>query len=322
MIDKFKEMPKSQIVAGVILLSLLPLMYVWYQSRKSVRTSTSVEEIQVVSTNSQYDSKLAAFKAKQKQQREMVAQPTLEADQIEVFSSEMVNESEQQPEHEIKAPIEKTTKAISEDVSPSKSARRTAPQVSAVHGLRQTVKDPETEVLHKPAVTYDQQAERRKEMMNGWSRNNQSTTQIGKAFKGVIHGTQELTSGQIANLRTKEEIRVQGVVIPPNTLISGTVRISSTRVIIDISSVRVRNDIYHISMSVYGSDGQPGLPTSIDVRDKAINKEITDEAISQVRRVGVVGSIASSVASAVTKDKQQKVKLIDSQSIYFKVNTK
>ena len=75
-------------------------------------------------------------------------------------------------------------------------------------------------------------------------------------------------------------------------------------------------------MSVYGSDGQPGLPTSIDVRDKAINKEITAEASSQVRRVGVVGSIASSVASAVTKDKQQKVKLIDSQSIYFKVNTK
>ena len=54
--------------------------------------------------------------------------------------------------------------------------------------------------------------------------------------------------------------------------------------------------------------------------DNAINKEVTNEAISQVGRTGVIGNIASKVASTAVRDKNQKITLIDSQSIYFKVN--
>ena len=140
------------------------------------------------------------------------------------------------------------------------------------------------------------------------------------SYKGVIHGTQELSGGQIANLRTREEIRINNIVIPANTLLSGNTRISQGRVMIDVSSVRLRNDIYSVSITVYGSDGLPGLPTSMSMVDNAINKEVTNEAISQVGRTGVIGNIASKVASTAVRDKNQKITLIDSQSIYFKVN--
>ena len=88
---------------------------------------------------------------------------------------------------------------------------------------------------------------RLQQMREGWG--NKSSNRVeerGRSYKGVIHGTQELSGGQIANLRTREEIRINNIVIPANTLLSGNTRISQGRVMIDVSSVRLRNDIFCI----------------------------------------------------------------------------
>ena len=128
--------------------------------------------------------------------------------------------------------------------------------------------------------------QRHREMLEGWNRADNRSNMSYKSYQGVIHRTQELSNDQSANLRTREEIRVSNIVIPQNTLLSGSSRIAQGRVMIEVSSVRLRNDIYPVSISVYGSDGQPGLPTSMSTMDNAINKEVTDEAISQVGRTG------------------------------------
>lgn len=334
-INKLKGMNPAQLVAGFILVMMLPLLAVWYKSRKADRNPSALEEMAPVSASSQYETKLAAFKAKQKEQREMAGNMHLNAREMEVVSTPETEVSDESREVEKRTAIQKESDSKTMPVKRHETVTnevRTASKAAvsnreAVQQLRNTVatSQPSNNSSDSREMPNDQtslQERRRQEMAASWNRNKTEPSNAGKTFKGVIHGTQELASGQIAQLRTKEEIQVGSIVIPQNTLVSGKVSIVSGRLIIVVSSIRLRNDIVPVSMSVYGSDGQLGLPTALDVRDNAIDKELTQEAISQVRRTGVIGSIASSVASAVTRDKNQRVKLIDSQSIYFKLNVK
>ena len=330
-LNKLKNTDPKQIIAGVILVGMLPLLVVWYKARKGEKTTNQPEEISMQATNSQYETKLAAFKAKQKEQRELSGQRLVTSDQMDTFSTqdsakEVQLESVKERSVIVPDVQEQPVIAVQKKAAPVTKTKPTSPKSTnqAAANLRNTVAQEQQPKEEIPMVSAQMEQERRRqEMMAGWNRNQNQPSIAGKTYKGMIHGTQELASGQIAQLRTKEEMRIGNITIPVNTLISGKVRIVSGRLMIDVSSVRLRNEIHAIAMSVYGSDGQPGLPTALDITDNAINKELTEEAISQVgRRTGVIGSIASGVATAVTRDKNQKVKLIDAQTIYFKVNVR
>lgn len=326
-INKLKDADPKQLMAGFVLLCMLPLLYFWYAQRKGEKNPSAPEQVALETTNSQYETKLAAFKAKQKERREHAGQIRQLPGEMNTFGSE--TESEQTQEtglsqiaqekaREPEVPLSKPTVVRERKGGVSNQIRQ---EGSVAQQLRNTVTTEmsEDEPVAQKEAAYSERERRRQEMIAGWNRNQSKTSNSAKTYKGVIHGTQELSGGQIAQLRTKEEIRVRNTVIPVNTLISGKVRIESGRLMIQVSSVRLRNDIVSVPMTVYGSDGQPGLATALDVTDNTINRELTDEAISQVRRTGVIGSIASSVATAVTKDKNQRVKLIDAQTIYFKL---
>ena len=326
MTDRFKNMPASQIAVGIILISLLPLLFIWYKSRKNERNKSKVEQVSISTADGVYESKLAAYKAKQRQERERSSIVSVVNNPLETFSSETFGEDSDNKElQSLQSNINRKKITRSENittVTDTKSEKRietTSPSIK----LRNSVKQ-ETQVIDgTPSNATDQSLleRKRQERMAGWNKSGQSATGT-KTYKGVIHGTQELAPGQTALLRLREEIRQGNIIIPVNTLISGKVSISQGRVMIDISSIKLKDGIYTLGMSIYGSDGLAGLPTSMDIKDNAINKEVTNEAISQIRKTGVAGSIASSVAGAVTRDKSRKVTLIDAQNIYFKVNSK
>lgn len=325
MIDKIKEMPRQQVIATVILICMLPLMSLWYKSRKEDKENSSVADVTIESNSSQYDSKLAAFKAKQRMEKESSSQHMLDSKQMERFMRVTQDETEDVGDN---SKATKDEPAVADDKPIEVSNKPVKPKShtnSATNNLRMAARIPseaKPEATDKVIGNNDNDRDiRLQQMREGWG--NKSSNRVeerGRSYKGVIHGTQELSGGQIANLRTREEIRINNIVIPANTLLSGNTRISQGRVMIDVSSVRLRNDIYSVSITVYGSDGLPGLPTSMSMVDNAINKEVTNEAISQVGRTGVIGNIASKVASTAVRDKNQKITLIDSQSIYFKVN--
>ena len=94
MIDKIKEMPRQQVIATVILICMLPLMSLWYKSRKEDKENSSVADVTIESNSSQYDSKLAAFKAKQRMEKESSSQHMLDSKQMERFMRVTQDETE------------------------------------------------------------------------------------------------------------------------------------------------------------------------------------------------------------------------------------
>lgn len=148
-------------------------------------------------------------------------------------------------------------------------------------------------------------------------------------FRAVIHGTQLLKTGQAALFRTKEPIRYGSLVVPANTLLSGTTSIAENRLAIKITSVRLGRQVFALPLEVYGSDGMAGLPLDGDVVNRVADEQASSTAIREtgaaVSRYGgtvgrVAGALISGVGNQVRSVKSTEVKLIDNQIVILKIS--
>ena len=195
--EKLKNIPQSQIIAGIILVALLPLLYIWYKSRKEDKSQSKVEQVTLSANQSHYESKLAAYKAKQRMERELMTQRSVVDDRLETFSSDTFENMEENPVVEVVEKVmhedDKIIKAVERKSKPVKQYKSS----SASEELRKTVsRESEAVSVSSQKELESIQEKRRQERLSGWNRN-QSGTSASKTYKGVIHGTQELASGQI-----------------------------------------------------------------------------------------------------------------------------
>lgn len=85
---------------------------------------------------------------------------------------------------------------------------------------------------------------------------------------------QTLTDGQGVRLRLMEQMRVGNLILPRNTLIVGTGKIEGERLGITVTSIEYAGTILPVELTVYDSDGQPGIhiPLSMEI---STAKEVT-----------------------------------------------
>jgi conjugative transposon TraM protein len=74
-----------------------------------------------------------------------------------------------------------------------------------------------------------------------------------------IHGDQTIMGGQSVRLRLIEPLRAGKMVIPRNTVMSGTAKIQGERLQITINSMEYNGSIIPVEMAVYDTDGQRGI---------------------------------------------------------------
>ena len=77
--------------------------------------------------------------------------------------------------------------------------------------------------------------------------------------RACVAATQVIRAGSTVQLRLLEAVRIDGVVIPRNTLVYGTATISGMRLQVVVSSVEYGGRIFAVEASAYDLDGQPGL---------------------------------------------------------------
>lgn len=75
----------------------------------------------------------------------------------------------------------------------------------------------------------------------------------------VIASDQSVISGQTVKLRTVEPMWVGDNLIPRNSPLVGTARIQDERLEIAITSVESAGSVYDVELTVYDTDGQPGI---------------------------------------------------------------
>lgn len=332
-----KKISKGQMAGYVILGSILLLLLVFMaiggkQQKKNFEVHLTENE------NSVYKTKLEAYKASNKGSNGNMN--IIEYEEIVATTNNSGETNTQKNDH---AEVDQTAQYIA---NAQKDLKRQNSQATSVNKISDS---DYSEIESKIKSSYGNKAtkddakptlsekERRKQAMEqSWgnvsSSANNNNSSSGGSYKGVVHGSQTVISGQSATFRTTQEITTHsGIIIPKNTLITGRAMLNQNRLNVSISSVRVGNEIIPVTLSVYGSDGVLGIPVDVDVSAEAASKEGRGEAIDEAgsvvkgsgiggRIVNSVTKVATSAAKAAKRETEQEIKLIDNQMIVFRLN--
>ena len=96
---------------------------------------------------------------------------------------------------------------------------------------------------------------------------------MGKnTIRACVHNDQTLMDGQTVKLRLLEPLQAGNVIVPKNSLVSGSAKVQGERLDILVSSLEYAGNIIPVELAVYDSDGQKGLsvPSSLE-RKHSIN---------------------------------------------------
>ena len=122
---------------------------------------------------------------------------------------------------------------------------------------------------------------------------------IGKnTIRACIHEDQTIMDGQTVKLRLLEPLQAGNLVIPQNTLVSGTGKVQGERLDIVVSSIEYRGNLLPVELAVYDSDGQKGLsvPSSLE-------QEAAKEALANIGGgLGTSISFAQSAGQQIAMD--------------------
>jgi conjugative transposon TraM protein len=101
----------------------------------------------------------------------------------------------------------------------------------------------------------------------------QANDGIRNTISACIHGDQTVMSGQNIRLRLLEPLRAGQMIIPCNTVLSGTTKIQGERLEITINSLEHAGTILPVELTVYDLDGQKGIFIP-DLQELSAAKEI------------------------------------------------
>ncbi|WP_373136564.1 conjugative transposon protein TraM [Bacteroides sp. HPS0048] len=122
---------------------------------------------------------------------------------------------------------------------------------------------------------------------------------MGKnTIRACIHNDQTIMDGQTVKLRLLEPLQAGNLIIPQNTLVSGTGKVQGERLDIVVSSIEYRGNLLPVELAVYDSDGQKGLsvPSSLE-------QEAAKEALANIGGgLGTSISFAQSAGQQIAMD--------------------
>lgn len=78
-------------------------------------------------------------------------------------------------------------------------------------------------------------------------------------INACIHENQTVVNGQNIRLRLLEEMQAGRIIIPRNTVITGATQIQGERLQVIVSSLEFSGVILPVELTVYDTDGQPGI---------------------------------------------------------------
>ena len=122
---------------------------------------------------------------------------------------------------------------------------------------------------------------------------------MGKnTIRACIHNDQTLTDGQTVKLRLLEPLQAGNLIIPRNTVVSGTGKVQGERLDITVSSVQYQGNILPVELAVYDNEGMKGLCI-----ETSLEREAAKEAMANIGGgLGTSISFARSAGQQVAMD--------------------
>lgn len=98
---------------------------------------------------------------------------------------------------------------------------------------------------------------------------------VPTAIEAIIPEEQTVLNGATIQLRLLQELFVNGVLIPKQTSVSGTVSFTNNRLQIAIESIVFNRSVFPVNLTVYSKDGIPGLPLDASSLNDAAKQTMT-----------------------------------------------
>ena len=131
---------------------------------------------------------------------------------------------------------------------------------------------------------------------------------MGKnTIRACIHQNQILTDGhtQTVKLRLLEPLQAGNVIVPKNSLVSGSAKIQGERLEILVSSLEYAGNIIPVELSVYDSDGQKGLSVPSSLEQEAAKEAMANIGTGLGTSISFAQSAGQQVAMDITRGLMQ-----------------
>lgn len=133
------------------------------------------------------------------------------------------------------------------------------------------------------------------------------------AIQAVIHETQTIVDGSTVKLRLSNDVFINGVHIPKDNFLYGLASLRGERLSIKINSVRYKNSLFPVKLSVYDLDGLNGIyiPGAItrDVTKQSADRSLQTIGLTSLDRSWQAQAAGAGIEAAKTLV-SRKVKLV------------
>jgi conjugative transposon TraM protein len=122
-------------------------------------------------------------------------------------------------------------------------------------------------------------------------------TDSENSIKAVVHQSQTLVDGSVVKLRLLTDVFINGSLVPKDHFVFGAASLYGERLIIKVQSIRNKNSLYPVNLSVCDMDGMEGIyiPGGI-TRDVA--KQSAERAVQGIGFTSLDPSLKVQAASA------------------------
>lgn len=152
------------------------------------------------------------------------------------------------------------------------------------------------------------------EFMRAYSqpRNYGFNTAVGSGYamgkntiRACIHQDQTIMDGQTVKLRLLEPLQAGGLIIPRNTVVSGTGKVQGERLDIVVSSIHYRGNILPVELAVYDNEGMKGLSIETSLERKAAKEAMANIGSGLGTSISFAQSAGQQVAMDITRGLMQ-----------------
>lgn len=136
----------------------------------------------------------------------------------------------------------------------------------------------------------------------------------GKQIRAKLLSQGYASNGRSLSFVLLETTKIGGETTPKGQVITGIAREENNRLMVNFSTIKVKNKIVPVQMALFGSDGMAGLPIGGGSNGSDIGSEATnrgkDIVAEQANRIPVIGGIVGgAVRSSGSRTADNKIKL-------------
>ena len=133
-----------------------------------------------------------------------------------------------------------------------------------------------------------------------------SSYSMGKnTIRACVHNDQTLMDGQTVKLRLLEPLQAGNVIVPKNSLVSGSAKVQGERLDILVSSLEYAGNIIPVELAVYDSDGQKGLSVPSSLEQEAVKEAMANIGAGLGTSISFAQSAGQQVVMDITRGLMQ-----------------